>query len=68
MVGQVKLSPDPAGDPEPIYTAKTAPRTDNFANIPMRYFTGTPPTSPGPDATTLANGDAGARAACGVID
>lgn len=40
---------------------------DNFANIPLRYFTGTPPTA-GPDATTLATGDAGARVACGVID
>ena len=40
---------------------------DNFANIPLRYVTGTPPT-PGPDATTLATGDAGARVACGVID
>ena len=32
---------------------------DNFANIPPRYGT--------PDADTLATGDAGARAACGVI-
>lgn len=40
---------------------------DNFANIPLRYLTGTPPTA-GPDATTLATGDSGARAACGVID
>lgn len=34
---------------------------DNYANIPTRYAAG------GPDATTLATGDAGARAACGVI-
>lgn len=38
---------------------------DNFANIPTRYLSG---GVPGPDATTLATGDAGARAACGVID
>jgi Cu-Zn family superoxide dismutase len=37
---------------------------DNFANIPDRYSAG---GVPGPDATTLATGDAGARAACGVI-
>ncbi len=43
---------------------------DNFANIPERYSTGgTPeiPGIPGPDAATLATGDAGARIACGVI-
>ncbi|MCE7010920.1 superoxide dismutase family protein [Kibdelosporangium philippinense] len=34
---------------------------DNFANIPTRYS----PT--GPDAATLATGDAGGRVACGVI-
>ncbi|WP_107771079.1 superoxide dismutase family protein [Nocardioides sediminis] len=38
---------------------------DNFANIPTRY---TAAGVPGPDATTLATGDAGARVACGVID
>ena len=38
---------------------------DNFANIPERYSAG---GAPGPDATTLATGDSGARAACGVID
>jgi Cu-Zn family superoxide dismutase len=32
---------------------------DNFANIPARYG--------GPDATTLATGDAGARFGCGVV-
>jgi superoxide dismutase, Cu-Zn family len=40
---------------------------DNYANIPSRYrsdATG----MPGPDADTLATGDAGARAACGVVD
>ncbi len=39
---------------------------DNFANIPKeRYSAG---GVMGPDATTLATGDAGSRAACGVID
>jgi Cu-Zn family superoxide dismutase len=38
---------------------------DNFANIPPdRYSAG---GVPGPDATTLATGDAGSRVACGVI-
>jgi Cu-Zn family superoxide dismutase len=37
---------------------------DNFANIPSRYTSG---GVAGPDAVTLATGDAGARAACGVI-
>jgi superoxide dismutase, Cu-Zn family len=32
---------------------------DNFANIPERYGS--------PDATTLANGDSGARIACGIV-
>jgi superoxide dismutase, Cu-Zn family len=39
---------------------------DNFANIPTRYVqaaTGIP----GPDAATLATGDAGARVVCGVV-
>jgi Cu-Zn family superoxide dismutase len=39
---------------------------DNYANIPNRYIqqrTG----MPGPDADTLATGDAGSRAACGVV-
>jgi Cu-Zn family superoxide dismutase len=35
--------------------------TDNYANIPTRYS----PT--GPDATTLATGDAGGRSACGIV-
>jgi Cu-Zn family superoxide dismutase len=39
---------------------------DNFANVPMRYSTGTPPVT-GPDASTNATGDAGGRIACGVI-
>lgn len=34
---------------------------DNYANIPTRY------SSTGPDATTLATGDAGPRIACGVV-
>ncbi len=38
---------------------------DNFANIPTRYSAG---GVPGPDAMTLATGDAGVRVACGVID
>ena len=33
---------------------------DNFANIPARYG--------GPDSETLDTGDAGSRAACGVVD
>jgi Cu-Zn family superoxide dismutase len=39
---------------------------DNYANIPDRYIPDTTGT-PGPDADTLATGDAGDRAACGVI-
>ncbi len=41
---------------------------DNLANIPARYHSDAPnaPAS-GPDATTLATGDSGARAACGVV-
>ncbi|HVF32182.1 MAG TPA: superoxide dismutase family protein [Acidimicrobiales bacterium] len=39
---------------------------DNFANIPTRY-TATGAPAPGPDATTLATGDAGGRLACGVV-
>lgn len=35
---------------------------DNFANIPARY------APSGPDATTLATGDSGARAACGIVE
>jgi Cu-Zn family superoxide dismutase len=34
---------------------------DNYANIPQRY------AATGPDATTLATGDSGARVVCGVI-
>lgn len=40
---------------------------DNYANIQMRYMS-SEATEPGPDATTLGTGDAGARAACGVLD
>ncbi len=38
---------------------------DNFANIPNRYTQSDGTT--GPDAETLATGDAGKRVACGVI-
>jgi Cu-Zn family superoxide dismutase len=51
---------------------------DNYANIPDRYLAPGPSASPvasaepvmlpGPDAATLATGDAGPRIACGVID
>jgi Cu-Zn family superoxide dismutase len=37
---------------------------DNYANIPSRYSSG---GTPGPDAQTMATGDAGTRIACGVI-
>lgn len=43
---------------------------DNYANIPTRYqssATSTTTPGPGPDDTTLSNGDAGGRYACGVI-
>lgn len=43
---------------------------DNSANIPPRYHAHTPDASSttfGPDAVTLATGDAGGRAACGVL-
>ena len=39
---------------------------DNFANIPSDRYTSA--TGAVPDTMTLATGDAGARAACGVID
>ena len=39
---------------------------DNYANIPSRYHSHATDTF-GPDADTLATGDAGARAACGVV-
>lgn len=39
---------------------------DNLAHIPVRYTSATTGL-PGPDAATLATGDAGARFACGVI-
>ena len=38
---------------------------DNFANIPERYTSG---GAVGPDDSTKKTGDAGTRAACGVID
>jgi Cu-Zn family superoxide dismutase len=37
---------------------------DNFANIPSTYSSG---GVPGPNAATLATGDAGGRYACGVV-
>jgi superoxide dismutase, Cu-Zn family len=40
---------------------------DNFANIPARYHSHETDTF-GPDAETLATGDAGARVACGVVE
>ncbi len=40
---------------------------DNFANIPTRYQSTTEGVF-GPDSATLGTGDAGARAACGVVD
>jgi superoxide dismutase, Cu-Zn family len=40
---------------------------DNYANIPSRYHSHTENTF-GPDSATLATGDAGARAACGVVE
>jgi Cu-Zn family superoxide dismutase len=40
---------------------------DNFANIPSRYVSQATGTS-GPDPDTLATGDSGARAACGVVE
>jgi Cu/Zn superoxide dismutase len=39
-------------------------KADNFANIPARYSSS---SGPGPDANTLATGDAGGRTLCGVI-
>jgi Cu-Zn family superoxide dismutase len=39
---------------------------DNYANIPERYHSHTEDVF-GPDAATLATGDAGARFACGVV-
>jgi Cu-Zn family superoxide dismutase len=38
---------------------------DNFANIPGRYTQSD--GTQGPDAETMATGDAGKRVACGVI-
>jgi superoxide dismutase, Cu-Zn family len=40
---------------------------DNYANIPDRYTSTAQPGNPGPDDTTEATGDAGARFACGVV-
>jgi superoxide dismutase, Cu-Zn family len=41
---------------------------DNYANIPADRYIQRETGVPGPDAATLATGDAGARAACGVIE
>jgi len=44
--------------------------SDNLANIPPRYHAHTPDatsTTFGPDAATLATGDAGGRVACGIL-
>jgi Cu-Zn family superoxide dismutase len=44
--------------------------SDNLANIPSTYHSHLPDatsTTYGPDATTKATGDAGARVACGVV-
>lgn len=40
---------------------------DNLANVPDRY-TAEGADAPGPDDDTLATGDAGGRAACGVLE
>ena len=40
---------------------------DNFANVPPTRYQSKESTTPGPDGTTLGNGDAGGRIACGVI-
>ncbi|MET0900890.1 MAG: superoxide dismutase family protein [Mycobacterium sp.] len=41
-------------------------KSDNFANIPPERYNQVNGT-PGPDAATMATGDAGGRVACGVI-
>jgi Cu-Zn family superoxide dismutase len=41
--------------------------SDNYANIPNRYRSPGSPPEGGPDAETLATGDAGSRMACGVV-
>ncbi len=41
---------------------------DSYANINTRYVSPTSPAGGGADPTTLANGDAGGRFACGVIE
>jgi superoxide dismutase, Cu-Zn family len=40
---------------------------DNYANIPATRYQSNASATPGADATTLGNGDAGSRYACGVI-
>ena len=41
---------------------------DNFANIPTWYVAADGPPTGGPNAATIAAGDAGGRIACGVIE
>jgi len=41
---------------------------DSYANINTRYVSPASPPGGGADPTTLANGDAGGRFACGVIE
>lgn len=41
---------------------------DSYANINTRYSSSASPIGGGPDPTTLLNGDAGGRFACGVIE
>jgi Cu-Zn family superoxide dismutase len=45
-------------------------QADNLGNVPARYHSHMPDANStvfGPDATTLATGDAGGRTACGVV-
>jgi superoxide dismutase, Cu-Zn family len=53
-----------AGDSSAVIVHAAA---DNFANIPNRYRSPGSPPQGGPDAETLATGDAGSRLACGVV-
>jgi len=53
-------------EPSPVHRHLRTAR-DNLANIPARYTHPADATgTTGPDATTLATGDSGARAACGA--
>ena len=53
-----------AGDGSAVIVHAAA---DNFANVPDRYRSPASPPEGGPDAETLATGDAGSRLACGVV-